>query len=115
MSLFLSAHEQEMGERVSPGLAAGRALDSSAVTDEDGDLRIAFDFDGVLADDQSERVMQESGLNAFHEHEVTNDVMAHNPGPLRDLLVKINIIQRREEEKRRTDPIYKIRVHVSIV
>lgn len=115
MSLFLSANEDDVREAVSKGLPAGRVLDSSAVTDEDDDLRIAFDFDGVLADDQSERVMQESGLSAFHEHEVTNDVTPHNPGPLRDFLAKINVIQRREEERRQADPDYKVRVRVSIV
>ena len=100
MSLFLSADEADVREAVSRGLPAGRVLDGSALTDDDDDLRIAFDFDGVLADDQSERVMQESGLSAFHEHEV-NDVTAHTPGPLRDFLAKVNVIQRREEQRRR--------------
>lgn len=46
---------------------------------------------------------------------MTNAVTPHNPGPLRDFLAKINIIQRLEEERRSSDPDYKIRVHVSIV
>lgn len=117
MSLFLSANEDDVREAVKQDLPAGRVLDSSAVTEDENpeDLRIAFDFDGVLADDRSERVMQASGLEAFHHHEVTNAVTPHNPGPLRDFLAKINIIQRLEEERRRSDPDYKIRVHVSIV
>ncbi len=117
MSLFLSANEDDVREAVKQDLPAGRVLDSSAVTEDDNpeDLPIAFDFDGVLADDRSERVMQASGLEAFHHHEVTNAVTPHNPGPLRDFLAKINIIQRLEEERRSSDPDYKIRVHVSIV
>lgn len=114
MSLFLSANEDDVREAVSDGLPAGRVLDGLAISDESDDLRIAFDFDGVLADDQSERVMQEGDLTAFHNHEV-NNVSAHNPGPLRDLLKKINGLQRREEARRQADPEYKIRVHVSIV
>jgi 5'-nucleotidase len=115
MSLFLSASETDVREATDLGLPAGRVLESSAVNDQDDDLRIAFDFDGVLADDQSERVYQADGMAAFHEHEVSNDVTPHNPGPLRDFLARVNAIQRREEERRRADPDYKIRVHVSIV
>jgi 5'-nucleotidase len=115
MSLFLSASATDVREATELGLPAGRVLESAAVTDEDDDLRIAFDFDGVLADDQSERVFQTDGMAAFHQHEVTNDVTPHNPGPLRDFLAKINVIQRREEERRQEYPDYKIRVHVSIV
>ncbi|WP_316930268.1 5'-nucleotidase [Schaalia sp. JY-X159] len=36
------------------------------------DLRIAFDSDGVLADDSSERIMQNEGLDAFRAHESVN-------------------------------------------
>lgn len=117
MSLFLSANANDVREAVEQDLPAGQVLDSSGVTEDDDhdDLRIAFDFDGVLADDRSERVMQTDGLEAFHHHEVTNAVTPHNPGPLRDFLAKINIIQRLEEKRRRDDPNYKVRVHVAIV
>ncbi len=47
------------------GLPAGRVLGAAVDDDpEDRDLRIAFDFDGVLAGDESERVFQEGGLEA---------------------------------------------------
>ena len=36
------------------------------------DLRIAFDFDGVLADDSSEQIMQNEGLDAFRAHDSAN-------------------------------------------
>ncbi|GAB3460176.1 5'-nucleotidase [Actinophytocola sediminis] len=117
MSLFLSADKNDVRQAVSKGLPAGQVLDSSAAAEqnEDQDLRIAFDFDGVLADDKSEHVMQTRGLEAFHEHEVTNEVIPHTPGPLRDFLAKVNIIQRLEEERRHNDSNYRIRVRVSIV
>lgn len=116
MSLFLSASARDVKEAVSAGLPAGQVLPSPAVEeDESGDLRIAFDFDGVLADDASEGVMQERGLPAFHAHEVANLTTPHAPGPLEPFLAAINRIQDREEERRLEDPEYRARVHVAIV
>ena len=116
MSLFLSANEADVMEAVKLGLPAGRVLESTTFADAaDDDLRIAFDFDGVLADDTSEQIYQSGGLQTFQDHEVANAVTPHHPGPLRDFLAKINVIQRREEVRRRHDETYKIRLHVSIV
>lgn len=116
MSLFLSANPTDVTEAMGRGLPAGRVLPSAYVEDDaDADLRIAFDFDGVLADDASERVMQAEGLDRFHAHESAKVVTPHAPGPLRDFLGQINQIQRREEARRATDSDYRIRLHVSIV
>ncbi|MFE2533584.1 5'-nucleotidase [Streptomyces sp. NPDC059371] len=116
MSLFLSANEDDVREAVALGLPAGRVL-GSAVADEgdDQDLRIAFDFDGVLADDASEQVYQAGGIDDFRFHESANAATPHDPGPLRDFLAGVNRLQRREEEQRAQDADYKIRVHVSLV
>ncbi|MGX1543078.1 5'-nucleotidase [Streptomyces adustus] len=116
MSLFLSANEDDVREAVALGLPAGRVL-GPGVADEgdDQDLRIAFDFDGVLADDASEQVYQSGGIEDFRFHETTNAATPHDPGPLRDFLAGVNRIQRREEEQRAADADYKMRVHVSLV
>ncbi|MGX1364701.1 5'-nucleotidase [Streptomyces canus] len=116
MSLFLSANETDVREAVALGLPAGRVLGPVAADDTgDQDLRIAFDFDGVLADDSSEQVFQADGIEGFRSHESVNAATPHDPGPLRDFLANVNRLQRREEEQRTTDPDYKIRVHVSLV
>ncbi len=115
MALFLSADEKDVVEAVRLGHPAGQVLDTSSINDESNDLRIAFDFDGVLADDSSERVMQKDGLEAFHHNEVTRIDEPHQNGPMVNLLAGINRIQRREEEKRRVDADYRIRVHVALV
>ncbi|MCX4742743.1 5'-nucleotidase [Streptomyces antibioticus] len=116
MSLFLSADADDVREAVARGLPAGRVLGSAVDDDpDDHDLRIAFDFDGVLAGDESERVFQEGGLEGFRTHETVNVATPHDAGPLRDFLRDINKLQRAEEARRRTDPEYAIRVHVSIV
>lgn len=115
MSLFLSASAEAVREAVDAGLPAGQVLPSAVEEDDSDDLRVAFDFDGVLADDASEGVMQAQGLPAFHEHEVANLATPHGPGPLRAFLEAINRIQDREQARLLEDPGYRIRVHVAIV
>ena len=53
MSLFLSANEQDVRNAVAQGRPAGQVLASAFTEDNSDELRIAFDFDGVLADDES--------------------------------------------------------------
>ncbi|MER7245821.1 5'-nucleotidase [Kribbella sp. NPDC000426] len=116
MSLFLSADENSVYEAVAAGLPAGRVLSSSFVDDaDDQELRIAFDFDGVLADDKSERVFRDIGITGFRMFEARNLATPHDAGPLRDFLRSINQIQRREDERHREDPSYRNRVRVAIV
>ncbi|MEU6848469.1 5'-nucleotidase [Actinacidiphila alni] len=116
MSLFLSANERDVREAVAAGLPAGRVLGPAPQPDEhDNDLRIAFDFDGVLATDASERVYQTGGIEEFRNHELALAGIPHDAGPLKEFLAGVNRIQRREEQQRRTDPGYRLRVHVSIV
>lgn len=116
MSLFLSANAGDVREAVAAGLPAGHVLGGPYEDDvDDRDLRVSFDFDGVLATDESERVYQTGGIEGFRAHEVLNAAVPHDAGPLKDFLANINRIQRREEEKRRKDPDYRIRLHVSLV
>src|SRR5688500_16452213 len=69
MSLFLSANENDVRRATLAGMPAGQVLKSSFLDDDDPVLRIAFDFDGVLAGDASERIYQAGGLDRFQEHE----------------------------------------------
>jgi 5'-nucleotidase len=116
MSLFLSENETNVRDAIAQGLPAGHVQHSSITDDEeDDDLRVAFDFDGVLADDASERVFTDSDLAGFQAHEQLNLTTPHEAGPLKDLLGKINVIQRVEEARRLADKDYAIRLHVAIV
>lgn len=116
MSLFLSASGSDVREAVADGLPAGHVLATERVDDDtDRELRIAFDFDGVLAGDSSERIFRTAGIDGFRAHEVLNAATPHDPGPLKDFLAGINRIQRREEEERRKDPAYQPRLRVSLV
>lgn len=116
MSLFLSANRDDVREAVGSGLPAGHVLGPVAEDDaDDRELRIAFDFDGVLATDESERVYQAGGIEEFRAYEVANADVPHAPGPLKDFLAAVNRIQQREEDERRKNADYRSRVHVSIV
>lgn len=69
--LYLSTNKTEVKRAVEDGFPAGYVLECTDLLVDDGnEFRIAFDFDGVIADDESERVYQDTGnLDLFHEHE----------------------------------------------
>ncbi|WP_369991123.1 5'-nucleotidase [Pseudomonas xanthosomatis] len=116
IALFLSADKQHVDAAIQAGYPAGQVLDSQFDDDEsDDNLRIAFDFDGVLAGDESEAVMQAGGLGRFHAHEVMNVAQPHNPGPLKEFFVRIARIQAAEEQYKLANPDYANRLRVSIV
>ena len=107
MSLFLSANEADVREAISLGFAAD---------DGEADLRIAFDFDGVLADDSAERVFQSGGLEEYQENESALAEVPLDRGPMADFLEKINRIQGLEDSKSVDDPQgYRRRVRVAVV
>jgi 5'-nucleotidase len=117
MSLFLSADRTDVDAATKLGHPAGHVLPSTAVY-EDGDLslRVAFDFDGVLGDDESERVYKESGdLSTYHQYETENQNRALIPGPLKKLLKDLNLIQKIEMGKQKLDKTYQPRLRISLV
>jgi 5'-nucleotidase len=116
IALFLSGNKEDVNSAIGLGFPAGQVLDSNFIDDDtDNLLRIAFDFDGVLADDASESVMQNAGLNEFHANEVKNVMEPHNPGPLKEFLVRMSRIQSVEETYKKQHPEYKNRLRISIV
>ncbi|MFG2994759.1 5'-nucleotidase [Streptomyces sp. NPDC048257] len=116
MSLFLSANGRDVRDAVAAGLPAGHVLRTARIDDEtDPELRMAFDFDGVVASDTAERIYQSGGIDEFRAYEVRNATAPHDPGPLRDFLGGINRVQRLEDEQRHRDPAYRHRLRVSLV
>ncbi len=97
--LFLSANEQDVQEAINANIAGGIICSHDAFPidskEEIPEIRIAFDGDAVLFSDESERIYQEQGLEAFARHERQN---AQNPlpeGPFAKLLKTISIVQNR--------------------
>ena len=101
--LFLSADESDVQEAINANFAAGLICSHSDLPidpeKEIKQIRIAFDGDAVLFSDESERIYQEHGLEAFAAHEHAN---ARNPlpeGPFAKLLKTISIIQKEYSEE----------------
>ena len=116
MSLFLSANEPDVREAIRMGFAAGHVVGRAVADDGGTDLRIAFDFDGVLADDSAERIYQEGTLEAYQENESALADVPLPRGPLAAFLEKINHIQRIEDAKHDADPEgYERSVRVAVV
>ena len=114
--LFLSANPQDVREAVLHGLPAGQVLPESVSEDDpsDPELRVAFDFDGVLADDASEKVYRSGGMLAFRATEEALGGIALAAGPLQRLLVELGKIQALEKERLRKDPAYRPRLRTAI-
>ena len=94
VGLFLSFDEQDVQAAVNCGIAAAKLYQSAQKADEYEQIRIAFDGDAVLFSDESERIYQEHGLEAFerHEREKANQPLAE--GPFAKLLKTLASIQR---------------------
>ncbi len=95
--LFLSANESDVQEAINANIASGIICDHSQLPinpdDEIPQIRIAFDGDAVIFSDESERIFQAEGLEAFAEHEQKN---AQNPlpeDPFAKLLKTLSLIQ----------------------
>jgi 5'-nucleotidase len=116
MSLFLSGNRPDVDAAIAAGFPAGHVLASTAEYDEDDpSLRIAFDFDGVLADDASERRYKTDGLEDYLDHEAEHRDKPLEPGLLKPLLADLNRIQQLEEERRRHDASYEPRLRIALV
>lgn len=119
MKLFLSANPDDVAEATRLGYPAGRVVGTPAGLAADNlddlDLRIAFDFDAVLADDSSEKVYATDGMESFWKNEVQKEAIPLPPGPMNSLLGAMNRIQDLEDIRSAEDKDYHRRLFVSIV
>jgi 5'-nucleotidase len=97
--LYLSTNRDEVREAVLAGHPAGFVLPCAAKMDdiEDLQLRLAFDFDGVLVDDEAESKYADGGLPLFHHYESENKDKPLKDGPLMPLLRNLSKIQGLQE------------------
>ena len=117
IELFLSANANDVKRAVAAGYPAGQILKGEIEDDSnDSQLRIAFDFDGVLADDEAETVYKTTqSLGDFHQYETSREDIPHTAGPLKPFLKRIADIQAMEALKKLQDPSYEPILRVSIV
>lgn len=116
-SLFLSAHRGDVVDATMRGFPAGLVLPSKVSDDDmDHELRIAFDFDGVLANDEAEKVyVREKNLQPYHDYEVANKATPHEAGPLKDLFTRIGFFQKLEAKRSLKEATYVPALRVAIV
>lgn len=91
--LFLSANPESVHRALEHGVAAATILPSKAPERGSDQVRIAFDGDAVVFGDESERISQEQGVEAFAHNE---RVFAEQPlsgGPFKDFLAALHRIQ----------------------
>lgn len=116
-SLFLSANKDDVNKAIAAGYPGGLILPAKSISQDASDeLRIAFDFDGVIANDESEKIFQQnSDLKEFHKYEVEMAQIAHKPGPLADFFKKLSYLQVLEEEQLNLDKNYQRILSTAIV
>lgn len=114
--LYLSANKDEVTEAVSQGHPAGYVLPSQPTNEDEADtqLRIAFDFDGILVDDEAEQQYAKGGIDLFRHHEIENKARPLKDGPLMPLLQRLSAIQQveRDNSERINDPDKAVRVAI---
>ena len=91
--LFLSSNYNDVQKALQSGYAAASIVESKSNNSHPSQLRIAFDGDAVIFSDESERIFQEQGLEAFHENEKRSENIELKAGPFKSFLVSLQKIQ----------------------
>lgn len=98
VDLFLTTNIDDAQAVIDARLCACAIVDATPIKTEHLDsnqLRIAFDGDAVLFDEEGELIYQQKGLKAFHDYE---QKMADSPikkGPYADFLIKLSALQKK--------------------
>jgi 5'-nucleotidase len=94
VDLFLSGYEDDVRRALESGVAAALLYDRPDDPLEAADeIRIAFDGDAILFSDESERIFQSDGLEAFSRHEQQRAREPLAAGPFARLLHKLSALQ----------------------
>ena len=94
VDLFLSSSKDDVKMAIENNVPSARIIPSKAkkkVKDSDL-LKIAFDGDSVIFSDESEKVFEEAGLQAFLDNERKKKSML-KAGPFKSFLVELNKLQ----------------------
>ena len=93
ISLFLSLHEDDTQAAINSGIASAMLYPLPPNAADMEQIRIAFDGDAVLFSDESERIYQEHGVEAFEQHERDNANKPLPQGPFARLLMALAYLQ----------------------
>ncbi|QSA95572.1 5'-nucleotidase [Methylococcus sp. EFPC2] len=95
--LFLSSNAEDVVRALDAGHAAATIFPSATGANASDQLRIAFDGDAVLFSDESERIYQAEGLQAFTANEKAEARTPMTGGPFKEFLAALHYIQTRFE------------------
>ena len=91
--LFLSANPESVRRALEANVAAATILPSKKPSRPSDQLRIAFDGDAVLFDDEAERISEAGGIDAFHRNETERAREPLSGGPFRNFLDALHKLQ----------------------
>jgi 5'-nucleotidase len=114
-SLFLSGNPDDVREAIAAGFPAGQVMPGIVIDDDEKELRLGFDFDGVLADDDGEKYYKENGLKEFHARERAAAEQGLSPGPLQRLLRQIAAVQEAERQRQIHNSNYQPLIRTAII
>lgn len=114
-TLFLTTNREDAREALANGITAGVVGKQEIQDSNEEGLCLAFDFDGVIADDSSERVYEEQGLAAYQEYEKVHGAHPLKSGPIANLLKRISSFQKLERTKQQEDPKYRRLLKTAII
>ena len=98
-NLYLTTVREEVLNALKVGFPAALVYDPPKNMDlSSNEVRIAFDGDAVLFSDESDRVFNKDGLEAFEEHEAKHETVPLKEGPLKGFLEGLSRIQERFPE-----------------
>uniref|UniRef100_A0A8C1T5Y6 Cytosolic 5'-nucleotidase 1A n=3 Tax=Cyprinus carpio TaxID=7962 RepID=A0A8C1T5Y6_CYPCA len=103
--LYLSTTPQNVKDAINEGFGAATLLKGDYDKHSDEGLRVAFDGDGVLFSDDSEKVTKEKGLEAFFQNEIENEDTPLKLGPLRDFFKALAHLQELFKKEKKNSPI----------
>ncbi|MBI5297941.1 MAG: 5'-nucleotidase [Chloroflexi bacterium] len=116
VSLYLSTNKEDVEKAIQAGHPAGRFINTSAsFTSNTEELRVAFDFDGVVADDEAEKIYQKEGIEKYFEYETKHANKPLKPGPLADFFKKLALFQKLETRKQDENSTYKKIIRTAII
>lgn len=111
----MTTNIEDAREALANGITAGVVGKQEIHDSNEEGLCLAFDFDGVIADDSSEKVYKERGLETYQEYEKVYGTHPLGSGPIADLLKRISSFQKLERIKQYKDPNYNRLLRTAIV
>ena len=96
--LFLSTNAADVKNALCAGCAAAAIIPSQTQQHNPGELRIAFDGDAVLFSNDSEKIFQTKGIDAFTKNEVNDAKNPLSGGPFKGFLKALHHLQQQFPE-----------------